>query len=106
MDNTLEHADIILKPSPEIEQRIHNSVAGLRVNKAGMPCYVLTLQRDVNCGLFPASKWTTLANDGSFVLLKKHDRQQRHKAKKRSGGKGKKEADLLDPPSGDALCSG
>jgi len=70
VDNTLTHADVALPLSPALAQRIHPSVEEIRYAPNGLPCFVVTKERNLRRGQFPSPEWKVLQQEGSFILLK------------------------------------
>ena len=69
-DATLDKSDVVLHPTPEIEERLHPSIEELRIrDSGGIPAYLVTRVRETE-RLRPG-EWTVLAREGAFVLLKR-----------------------------------
>ena len=69
-DATLDKSDVVLTPTPEIEERLHPSIEELRIRDSdGLPAYLVTRDREVN--RLQPGEWRVLAREGAFVLLKR-----------------------------------
>jgi hypothetical protein len=69
-DATLDKSDVVLAPTPEIEERLHASIEELRIRSSGdRPTYLVTRDREVE--RLESGEWTVLAREGAFVLLKR-----------------------------------
>jgi hypothetical protein len=69
-DATLDKSDVVLDPTPEIEERLHLSIEELRIRSSGgLPAYLVTREREVD--RLEPGEWTVLAREGAFVLLRR-----------------------------------
>ena len=69
-DATLDKSDVVLQPTPEIEERLHSTIEELRIRDVGaVPAYLVTRDRELE--RLEPGEWEVLTREGAFVLLKR-----------------------------------
>ena len=69
-DATLDKSDVVLEPTSEIAARLHPSIEKMRLRDDGRSAvYLVTRDRELK--RLKLDGWTTLLQEGSFVLLKR-----------------------------------
>ncbi len=71
VDGTRKEADVALPLTPNLAARIHPSVHEIRFATNAAPCFVVTKERNLRHGQFPAPEWTAIQREGAFVLLRR-----------------------------------
>lgn len=75
-DATLDKSDVVLRPTPEIAERLHPSIEELNIRSTdGTSAYLVTRDREVE-RLAPG-EWEILMREGSFVLLRRSAEESR-----------------------------
>ena len=71
VDGTLKEAECVLPPTPELAARLHPTSRDIRFAANGVPIFVVTKDRNLRRGEFPALEWDVVQRTGSFVLLRR-----------------------------------